>query len=169
MNWKKLLRVYSDRIPKASRYVVLAAAIGLLLLLLPRSSEKREESVPQEEFDSAAAQREIENILREIEGTGRLRLLLTLSEGTEKELASDWTERTEDGDSRERREETVVLGRGGNTQEVVVLKRTYPAYRGALVVCEGAGSASVRLAVTEALCALTGLSSDKIVVARGKP
>lgn len=35
---------------------------------------------------------------------------------------------------------------------------------GAAVVCAGAGSAAVRLAVTEAVAAYTGLGSDKIAV-----
>ncbi|MBE6910130.1 MAG: hypothetical protein E7474_11250 [Ruminococcaceae bacterium] len=40
---------------------------------------------------------------------------------------------------------------------------------GALVVCEGAGSAAVRLQLTQAVSALTGLSSDKIAIVKGKP
>ncbi len=40
---------------------------------------------------------------------------------------------------------------------------------GALVVCEGADSAAVRLELTRALGALTGLSSEKIAIVKGKP
>lgn len=40
---------------------------------------------------------------------------------------------------------------------------------GALVVCEGGGSAAVRLELTRALSALTGLSSEKIAIVKGKP
>lgn len=40
---------------------------------------------------------------------------------------------------------------------------------GALVVCEGADSAKVRLELTRALGALTGLSSEKIAIVKGKP
>lgn len=42
-------------------------------------------------------------------------------------------------------------------------------WAGAVVVCEGGGSASVRLELTRAVSALTGLSSDKITVVKGKP
>ena len=35
---------------------------------------------------------------------------------------------------------------------------------GAVVVCQGAGSSGVRLAVTEAVAALTGLPADRITV-----
>ena len=37
-------------------------------------------------------------------------------------------------------------------------------YRGALVVCQGGDQAAVRLAVTEAVMALTGLPADRITV-----
>ena len=61
------------------------------------------------------------------------------------------------------------VGTGSGTQEVVVTNRVYPRYVGALVVCEGGGSAGVRLAVTQAVSALTALPSDKITVLQGKP
>ena len=49
---------------------------------------------------------------------------------------------------------------------VVVTRQQYPTYRGALVVCQGGDQADVRLAVTEAVAALTGLSSDRVTVAK---
>ena len=42
-------------------------------------------------------------------------------------------------------------------------------WAGAVIVCEGGGSAAVRLQLTQAVSALTGLPSDKITVVRGKP
>jgi stage III sporulation protein AG len=46
------------------------------------------------------------------------------------------------------------------------VKTIYPVYQGALVVCEGADSATVRLEIIRAVAGLTGLSTDKIVVAK---
>lgn len=42
-------------------------------------------------------------------------------------------------------------------------------WEGAVVVCEGADSAAVRLTLTQALRALTGLPSDRITIVKGKP
>ena len=68
-------------------------------------------------------------------------------------------------DDASRRSETVVVsGSGGDTP--VVARNICPTYRGALVVCQGGGSAEVRLAVTQAVSALTGLSSDRITVVK---
>jgi membrane peptidoglycan carboxypeptidase len=45
----------------------------------------------------------------------------------------------------------------------------WPRFTGALIVCEGAGNASVRLALTQAVASLTGLTADRITVVKGKP
>ncbi|MBR3562004.1 MAG: hypothetical protein IKN81_10870 [Oscillospiraceae bacterium] len=42
-------------------------------------------------------------------------------------------------------------------------------WTGAVIVCEGGDSAAVRLELTQAVRALTGLSADKIAVIRGRP
>ena len=60
----------------------------------------------------------------------------------------------------------VVLADSGGEDTVVVTRQQYPTYRGALVVCQGGDQADVRLAVTEAVAALTGLSSDRVTVAK---
>ena len=67
-------------------------------------------------------------------------------------------------DTERRMEE--LLGRmdGVGRVQVVVTRETYPVYLGAVVVCQGAGSGGVRLAVTEAVAALTGLPADRITV-----
>ena len=55
---------------------------------------------------------------------------------------------------------------GGSGDQVVVTQRRYPTYRGALVVCQGGDRPEVKLAVTEAVAALTGLSADRVTVAK---
>ena len=63
------------------------------------------------------------------------------------------------------RSSEVVLT-GGSGGGAVIVRTLYPTYRGALVVCEGGDRAEVRLAVTEAVSALTGLPSDRVTVAK---
>ena len=64
--------------------------------------------------------------------------------------------------------ETVVLG-NGTSAEVVVTHSRYPRFVGALIVCEGGDRADVQLKVTQAVSALTGLSSERISVVKGTP
>ena len=51
----------------------------------------------------------------------------------------------------------------GLVQQVIPQK-----YRGAIVVCQGADSASVRLSVIEAVAKVTGLGTDRISVLKMK-
>ena len=64
--------------------------------------------------------------------------------------------------------ETVVISSGSGTQEAVLVQQFYPRFQGALIVSEGGGDPAVRLNITEAVAALTGLGADKISVCKGK-
>lgn len=157
------------------RYAALALALGLVLLLWPQGEQSDVSAAPDsseaESFDRLALQREMEQLLSAVEGAGKLSLMLTVASGSELELAEDET--LEYSGSRsapenyERTRKTLTLGSG--TQSVVVTRSVYPAFVGAVVVCEGADSAAVRLALTQAVATLTGLPSDCITVIRGEP
>ena len=156
----------------AYKYVILAVLLGVVLLLLPDGKAAEEEKTAHlADFDRTLVQREMEGILSAIDGAGRLRLMLTVGGGGELELAQDRELTQKQGGSADEysdKTETVVLG-SGSSAEVVVTQSRYPEYVGALVVCEGGGSAAVRLEITQALCALTGLPSDRISVIKGRP
>ena len=150
------------------KYVFAAVALGVLLMLLPGEKKAESEAVPRgDPFDRLAVQSEMEEVLGAVDGAGKLRLLLSVESGTELELASNISEEREEGSAA--RETQVLTLDAGSSEEVVVTKSRYPRFTGALIVCEGAGSASVRLALTQAVSSLTGLTADKIAVIKGKP
>ena len=103
---------------------------------------------------------------------GILSLMLTVEGGGAYELAQDENaslkSRVEEVDEQKRKTETVVLG-SGTSAEVVVTHSRYPRFVGALIVCEGGDRADVQLKVTQAVSALTGLSSERISVVKGTP
>ena len=157
------------QIYKKYRFVLLILLTGLVLLLLPDGG-KKEKEIPAEEgevFSLEETQRAMEEILGRIEGTGRLQLMLTLKSSSQLQLAED-EERSARDSETQLRQEKVTLNRGSGYEDVIVTRRIYPVYQGALVVCQGADNAAVRLAVTEAVAALTGLSSDRITVVKWK-
>ena len=57
----------------------------------------------------------------------------------------------------------------GSSDEVVLTPSLYQSFVGALIVCEGGDRADVQLKVTQAVSALTGLSSERISVVKGTP
>lgn len=152
---------------KKYKYMLIVIAAGVLLLLLPNGSGDKSASpdpAPEyESFDLAALQRQISDALSEIDGVGKTEVVLTLSSTMETVYQTD-SRGDENETSLSYQTETVITNAGSGVQSAVVRERVYPKFRGALIVCEGASSASVRLEVTRAVEALTGLSSDRITV-----
>ena len=158
VRWSELWKKY--------KFVLLVVLVGIILMLLPVSSQTKEteenkSQIPQESFDLAAMEQRMEEVLGKIDGVGKLRLMLTLQSGTRLTLAED-TQRDQDRTQRE----IVTLNRGSGNQEIVITNRFYPVSQGAVVVCQGADSSAVRLAITETVQELTGLPSDRIRVAK---
>ena len=155
---------------KKGKFALPVLGLGVLLLLWPSgdggTAQTASSELPAEEL-AAAQQKEMERILARIDGAGEVHLMLTLESDGERTLAADGEETLRGGDAPESgvRRETVILSSGGS-EEVVVTQRRSPVYRGALVVCQGADRAEVKLAVTQAVAALTGLGADRITVVK---
>lgn len=152
------------------KFVALILCLGVVLMLLPvRGDNQRNQTqaVSQSEegeqtFDLEALERRMESALSEINGVGEVTVVLSLRSSGEDILAQD----TSEGTTSDR--ETVIVSTGSGTEEAVSVKTIYPEFKGALVICEGAGNASVKLEVLQAVSAITGLSSDQISICQRK-
>lgn len=160
--WEKLLRQWKGKIPFPA---VLVLAVGCLLLLLPTGGDMIQEPAgpaqESESFELEQFERRLEQVLSQIAGAGETRVVLSLSSGSRQILAQDRQQ-----DSTGTSTQTITVGSSG-AQEVVPVQTVAPAFRGALVVCPGAGDAQVRLELTKAVCVLTGLGADCICVTTG--
>jgi len=147
------------------KFPLLILLLGILLMLFANIERKTDldESGGQEVCSSAEIEQQMEEILGKIAGVGRVKVMLTLESGDTLQLAtdSDVSEQTAGG---KQQSETVKLNRGSGEQEVVVTRRSYPTYRGAVVVCDGADNSHVQLAVLEAVSVLTRLTAERITV-----
>lgn len=162
-----------QRIWERYKWAVLVILAGVVALLWPSGGTKETPASSQSTSvaalgDPEALEEEMEEILSHISGVGEVRLLLTVETDGERQLAGN-TETSYSGsvsapEDFSRSWEAVMAQSDG--EEPVVTSTRYPTYRGALVVCEGGDQASVRLAVTEAVTALTGLPADRVSVAK---
>ena len=142
------------------RAVGLVLLAGLLLLLLPTgksSGQERQTSDDTQLYSLEETEQRMAQLLGRMSGVGRVQVMLTLKTGPTLQLAQDMDLEQEEGSLRQR-SQPVTVNRGSGWQEALVTRQDYPVYQGAVVVCQGAGSSAVRLAVTEAVAALTGLS-----------
>ena len=153
------------------RAVGLVLLAGLLLLLLPTgksSGQERQTSDDTQLYSLEETEQRMAEVLGTIDGVGRVRIMLTLRAGSSLRLAEDSSLSDSTGGQTKQEKQVLTVNRGSGRQEVVVTQQLYPTYQGAVVVCEGAGSSSVRLAVVNAVSVLTGLSSDRISVVKWK-
>ena len=159
---------------KKYKYALIIAAVGIVLLLLPTGHSDTAEQIPDSahssEFSLEKEELRISKALSSMEGAGETTVILTLRSGVQTLYQTDTsTVRDSSGeyDRREEESETVILSNGSSEQAAVV-QEIYPVYEGALVVCQGAGSAEVRLNIVSAVSALTGLPSNRITVVKSE-
>ena len=155
------------------KYAILILLVGAGLLLWPGGSghtaQTGQSEAPPAYTAAETLRKDLEEILGQIQGVGTVRVLLTADSNGERQLAQNselrYSGSTAAPEDYSRTSETVLLDL--NDQEAPIVTRIlYPTYRGALVVCQGGDRADVKLAVTEAVSALTGLSSDRVTVAK---
>lgn len=150
------------------KYVLLILVVGILLMCLPERSDETEMPMVQEtatvEPGTANA---LEEILAQIQGVGKVRVLLTESAGAETIYQTDEDSSTS-ADSQSIRIETVIVSDDSRAESGLVRQVNPPTYLGAVVVCQGGDSPAVQLAVVEAVANATGLSADRIAVLKMK-
>lgn len=150
------------------RYVILVVAVGFVLMTIPSPKKDTVTEQPQPVAAvGSSPQEELAEILAHIHGVGKVRVLLTESAGalTLYEIDED---RTEGNETSSIRSETVIVTDDNRTQQGLIRQVIPPVYQGAVVVCQGGDIPSVRLAVVEAVAAVTGLTTDKISVLKMK-
>jgi len=154
--WGKRLGAY--------KYLIAVALVGVLLLL-PFGKREQTDTTDQsrEAFDLPELERRLETVLSKISGAGKVTVVLTLKDSGRFVYAQDV-----DTDQREQSRKTVVIGQGGGGEQPIPVQQFSPAFQGALAVCPGGGDPGVRLQLTSAICALTGLSTERITICQSE-
>lgn len=147
-------------------YVLFILLIGVGLMLIPFSTDKKEDNVQKmqvEETLPSVAER-LERILSEVKGAGKVSVMLTVEAGEKIQYQTDINQSGENSN----REDTVIITDEDRTQSGLIQQIHSETYRGAIVVCQGADSPTVRLAIIEAVSRVTGLDSTQISILKMK-
>ena len=140
------------------KYPILVVFVGLGLMLLPSKTEPAPEQPVQIQQEQDLELR-LAAILSQIDGVGRVQVLLTEESGRETLYQTDTQT-----DTDRRTEDTVLVEDASRMETGLVRQTVEPKYRGAVILCQGADQPSVRLAVVEAVRCVTGLGADRISV-----
>ena len=153
---------------KKYRFVILILGIGIVLMVLPTGKTSKTQENPLSQpalFDDPT--QELSQILSQIRGAGKVQILLTKGAGERTVYQTD-QERDNAEQNQSVRVETVIITDKDRAQQGLIQQILAPEYRGAIVVCQGADDAAVRLAIIEAVADATGLGTDRISVLKMK-
>lgn len=163
MDWLAQKRRLGEAL-KQYRYVALVILIGLMLLWLPTESSTE---IPAEEECTAETQiplqEELTRLLSSVSGAGRVEVLLTHAKGEETLYQQD----VQTFDTESRRDTILVTG-ADRGETGLIRQINPPVYQGAVILCQGADSPQVKLAMVEAVKCATGLTADRITVLKMK-
>ena len=151
---------------KKYRYGILVVLLGIILMCWP-SGERNATALPEQADTESARENSFEEslcgILSHIKGAGKVEVLLTEAKGAETMYQLDINSGSDTA-----RHDTVIITGADRGQTGLIKQVNPPSYLGAIVVCQGADSPSVRLAIVQAVSSVTGLGADRITVLKMK-
>ena len=173
MDKKKLaeyLRQYADKY----KYILIVCLVGVALACLPVGEEKTEDAPlgeqPSLDAEVESLERKLEYILGSISGVGRIEVAVTADTSRQAVYAYDEDRSvtmSDGGQSADTRTTIVSIGSSGD-RDALTVRTDQPIYRGAVIVCDGAENASVRLQLAQAASSLIGIGTDRIVISKMK-
>lgn len=167
MDWVNLTGRLSENLKKY-RYAIIILLIGLVLMLLPTGEkEAPAEAVAPQEKTELTVESQLEALLEQLKGAGKVKVMLTVSTGSETVYQTD-ENHNDNTDSSSYRWETVIVSTDANGEEGLIKQVNPPQYLGAVILCQGGDNPTVRLAIVDAVSKLTGLGADKICVLKMK-
>ena len=148
------------------KYVLFVILIGVVLMLLPNKTTRKAE--PAETTISEANEEErIQNILQMVHGAGRVAVYLK-TERSEQYIYQTDSDTSSTTDRNDQSKDTVLVTDSERNQSGLIQTVLTPKYAGAVIVCDGADDAYVKLSIVDAVSKATGLGSDKISVLKMK-
>ena len=155
---------------KKYKYAAIVLLIGIALMLLPNVSKTKDpikSTTISSEPITSDLHLQLENVLSRVAGAGKVEVMLTVAKGQQTIYQTN-TNHSNNTQSNDIKSDTVILT-DSSRNEYGLIKRVDPVqYLGAIVLCQGADSPTVRLAIIEAVSKVTGLGADHICVLKMK-
>lgn len=167
MDLKKVSAKISDY-SKKYKYVLIIVLVGLILMILPSGSKSTTSTVTDPVIQSDIGINEkLSILLSKVDGAGKVEVMLTVSSGEETIFQTD-TKFSETEQSNTAQQDTVTVADPSRNQTGLIRQINPPVYLGAVVLCQGADSASVRLSIVDAVSKATGLGANQISILKMK-
>ena len=166
---------------KRVRVLAILGVPGILLLGLsellpnPRSNKSAKEPKSQTETKEtdfcSQTEQKLSALITQMEGAGRVQVMLTMESSDEKIYASDEKNNVKnDGDTEQKSFDSKYVLVDSDTGDTgILLKTNAPKVKGVIIVCDGGGNPSVVNQITNAVSAALGIGANRISVLKMKP
>lgn len=145
------------------RFAALILLLGLILMLVSQSEEPKQEIPLTVKSETDTLQDALSEMLSKVTGAGNVKVLLSRAAGEEILYQTDVDISGEDV-----RKQVVIIQNSEREETGLIRQINPPIYQGAIILCQGADSAQVRLSMIRAVMSATGLTSDRITVLKMK-
>lgn len=141
-------------------YLYIILIIGVAIMLL--SGKRAEPEHPPSDTFAFSEEERLEEILSEIDGIGRVDVMVTYYTSQKKDLAFEkkTSQRTASQGSEKDEEKTVVLSDGSP----FVLREIYPEVKGVIVLADGARDAQVRKSIHDAVVTAMDIAAHRVCI-----
>lgn len=167
---KEILTKYWSKLGKF-RYPLLILLVGIVLMLWPTKEpetvmDTAEISVPQVVDALGDMEAQLEDLLSNAQGVGRVQVMLQYASSDKVIYQTDVSQEldAEENGTRSKTSESTAL----DGDSPIVVQTIYPAFTGAVVIADGGDNPTVRLNLVNAVSSLTGLGADAITVIKMK-
>jgi stage III sporulation protein AG len=163
---------------KKTKYAIVATLCILLMIIYffpEKSNKSTTQNISNNTVIEKTAKEQLEEVLCNIKGTGKVSVMITYESGNEVVCAnnvetqmSTVTEKTQSGTTKE--SETVIesktpitIGAGEGENPLVIIEKE-PQVRGVIVVAEGADDLKVRMNLQKAVETVLQVSPDQVEI-----
>jgi stage III sporulation protein AG len=172
-----LRRIYNDK-----KLIIYLIILGVIFMIIPgifkAKSKKNDQISSNQEFINKI-QNDLSNMVSNVAGAGKSKVLITLDEGEETIYATENKQNiqtvTDEGSYSNQllkrkiddNEKKYITTRDSNGNETpLIVKKIEPKIRGAVVLCQGASNKDVRENIIKLISIALDISTNKICVAK---
>ncbi len=146
---------------KNNRVLILIVIIGLIFISFIGGTTKDNATTKNSAPILASEEERLKDILEDIDGAGKVSVMITYYGTNEKNIAYEKRKNTTlVGGGNESYDEKAVMNDG----EPMVINEVYPKVKGVIVTAEGAYSASIQEKLTRAVMAALDVEAHKICI-----
>lgn len=163
--WKFALKPFSnikenDSFIKKNKFIIVAV-LSVIVLIIVFSFFNNENQTTTQNY-SDYIEKKIETLLKSVQGTGRVKVLVTI-DGTSEEIVLKNVETSVINGVKTVIESVVLVG-----GKPYVIKTNNPKIVGIVIVCDGANDISVKQAILQTVLATLEVNADNVKILKMK-